>query len=209
MVVALIALFVAMGGTSYAAVTLGKNSVGSKQLKKNAVTTAKIKNHAVTGKKIKLSTLGTVPTAANVTGLLRWRKTVATPGSSITSPNTVVLTTDGPFTILGGCYLSSGDTEAQTFIETSGTNDYAEGYYENGTNWHYWPLTPDTLEPISPIYAESTSSSSPSFEGPDDGTWAAETGNGSLALNGLGNQGTYMDGASGPACSFSGFAVTE
>lgn len=36
MVVALIALFVAMGGSSYAAVTLAKNSVGSKQLKKNA-----------------------------------------------------------------------------------------------------------------------------------------------------------------------------
>ena len=53
MVVALIALFVAMGGTSYAAVTLGKNSVGSKQLKKNAVTTSKIKNGAVTTSKIK------------------------------------------------------------------------------------------------------------------------------------------------------------
>ena len=52
MIVALVALMVALGGTSYAAITLPKNSVGSKQLKKNAVTTAKIKNGAVTAKKI-------------------------------------------------------------------------------------------------------------------------------------------------------------
>jgi hypothetical protein len=39
-----LALFLALGGVSYAAVTLPKNSVGSRQLKKNAVTASKIKN---------------------------------------------------------------------------------------------------------------------------------------------------------------------
>src|SRR3982750_3082011 len=39
-----LALFIALGGVSYAAVTLPKNSVGSKQLKKNAVTASKVKN---------------------------------------------------------------------------------------------------------------------------------------------------------------------
>jgi len=72
-VMATIAVFVALGGVSYAAFKLPKNSVGSKQLKKSAVTTAKIKNKAVTGAKIKpgtitgtqvnASTLGTVPVA--------------------------------------------------------------------------------------------------------------------------------------------------
>lgn len=47
MVVACIALFVAAGGTSYAAVKLPKNSVGSTQLKSNAVTSAKVKNGAL------------------------------------------------------------------------------------------------------------------------------------------------------------------
>ena len=42
--IAIIALFVALGGTSYAAIALPKNSVGTAQLKKNAVTTAKVKN---------------------------------------------------------------------------------------------------------------------------------------------------------------------
>jgi hypothetical protein len=41
---ALIALFIALGGTSYAAVKLPRNSVGSAQLKRNAVTGAKVKH---------------------------------------------------------------------------------------------------------------------------------------------------------------------
>jgi hypothetical protein len=38
------ALFIAVGGTSYAAVKLPRNSVGGAQIKKNAVTSAKVKN---------------------------------------------------------------------------------------------------------------------------------------------------------------------
>jgi hypothetical protein len=44
LVVSLVALSVALGGTGYAAVVLPANSVGTKQLKRNAVTTAKIQN---------------------------------------------------------------------------------------------------------------------------------------------------------------------
>lgn len=44
MMVALIALFVALGGTSYAVTKLPNNSVGTAQLKNNAVTAAKVKN---------------------------------------------------------------------------------------------------------------------------------------------------------------------
>lgn len=46
-VVACIALFVALGGVSYAALKLPKNSVGSKQLKRGAVTSAKVKDHSL------------------------------------------------------------------------------------------------------------------------------------------------------------------
>jgi hypothetical protein len=83
--IALLALFLALGGTTYAATALPKNSVGTKQLKKNAVTAPKIKNsavtnakigaNAVTGAKVKddsltgadvlESSLGTVPSATN------------------------------------------------------------------------------------------------------------------------------------------------
>ncbi len=66
-VTATIALFIALGGASYAAIKLPKNSVGSKQIKKNAITTAKIKNGAVTGAKIAAGSLGTVPSATHAT----------------------------------------------------------------------------------------------------------------------------------------------
>ncbi|HTT93894.1 MAG TPA: hypothetical protein VMF55_04430 [Solirubrobacterales bacterium] len=45
-VMATIALFVALGGASYAAIKLPKNSVGAKQLKKEAVTPAKLSGAA-------------------------------------------------------------------------------------------------------------------------------------------------------------------
>ena len=65
--IALLALFIALGGTTFAASTivLPKNSVGTKQLKKNAVTSVKIKNNQVTGADVKESSLGKVPSAAN------------------------------------------------------------------------------------------------------------------------------------------------
>jgi hypothetical protein len=47
-VVAYIALFVALGGTSYAAVALPRGSVGTAQLKKGAVTGSKVKAHSLT-----------------------------------------------------------------------------------------------------------------------------------------------------------------
>jgi len=62
MVVALIALFVALGGVSYAAINLPANSVGTRQLKKDAITSAKIKAKAVTGAKVAANTL----TGANI-----------------------------------------------------------------------------------------------------------------------------------------------
>lgn len=66
LVISLIALFVALGGTSYAAITLPKNSVGTKQLKKDAVTGVKIKKGAVTAAKINTKGL-TVPNALHAT----------------------------------------------------------------------------------------------------------------------------------------------
>jgi len=46
-VMATVAVFIALGGVSYAAVKLPKNSVGSAQIKKNAVTGAKVKSGAI------------------------------------------------------------------------------------------------------------------------------------------------------------------
>ncbi len=84
MVVACISLAVALGGTSYAAITLPRNSVGPLQLRANAVNAKKLQTRSVgpnklqnnavsdrsvrddslTGAKINESTLGQVPAAA-------------------------------------------------------------------------------------------------------------------------------------------------
>ena len=60
---AVVALFMALGGVSYAAAT----KIGTKDIKKAAVTTAKLKNDAVTGAKVKESSLAEVPKAAQAT----------------------------------------------------------------------------------------------------------------------------------------------
>jgi hypothetical protein len=67
MVVACLALGIALGGTSYAAIKLPRNSVGTKQLKKNAVTSLKVKNNAITGVDVNELSLGQVPSATNAT----------------------------------------------------------------------------------------------------------------------------------------------
>jgi hypothetical protein len=96
-VMATIAVFIALGGASYAAIKLPKNSVGAKQLKQGAVTGAKIKNEAVTGGKIKkgtltgtqinASTLGTVPSASHALGADT--ATTANSASSLVAPEPV------------------------------------------------------------------------------------------------------------------------
>lgn len=79
MVVACISLFVALGGTSFAAMTLARNSVLSKHIKNgqikradlaaNAVTGAKVANNALTGADVAEQSLGQVPSAALFAGL--------------------------------------------------------------------------------------------------------------------------------------------
>ena len=74
LIIAIIALIAALGGTAWAA-GLKKGSVGSRQLKSAAVTTGKIANNAVTGAKVAKETLtgadidvgklGNVPSASH------------------------------------------------------------------------------------------------------------------------------------------------
>lgn len=74
-VIALIALFVSLGGTTYAAINLPANSVGTRQIRDGAVATRDLHTHAVNGSKvadnsltgtqINSATLGTVPAAAH------------------------------------------------------------------------------------------------------------------------------------------------
>src|SRR5215213_3265966 len=108
-VMATIAVFIALGGTSFAISKLPKNSVGAKQLKKNSVTTTKIKSNAVTGAKVKpgtitgaqvnSATLGTVPSAnlANSLSPLEANHIVGAPGEPPFENGAHNLGSTGPF----------------------------------------------------------------------------------------------------------------
>src|SRR3954470_11156972 len=58
LIIAVIALFVALGGTGYAALQLPRNSVGARELEKNAVTSNKVKDGAL---KLKDFAAGQIP----------------------------------------------------------------------------------------------------------------------------------------------------
>jgi hypothetical protein len=128
--VALLALFVALGGTGYAAAKLnGKNiknkTIAGKKLKNRTITGGKLKSNTLTGKQIKESKLRTVPKAnfaatagsanalggAAAAGLVRRGKALdtdlvkmtATGTSAGTSPLKPVFTS-GPFTLEAACW---------------------------------------------------------------------------------------------------------
>ena len=64
LLIAILALVVAMGGTSYAALSIGRNSVGSKQLKANSVQSAKVKNGSLLARDFKAGQLPAGPAGA-------------------------------------------------------------------------------------------------------------------------------------------------
>ena len=149
----------------------------------------------------------TADTATNLSGMIRWRTTVATAGASSAAPNKVVLATAGPFTITGHCYINGSTTDAATFISTSQDGSATQGYLNQGKVPQN--VSDGDVQISEDTASGTTASHTESFDGPDDGSFAAESPNGSLTLNGFPSQGVWMQGASGPACSFSGYLVVE
>jgi hypothetical protein len=65
---ATLALFLALGGTTYAATKLPRNSVGPTQLRRNAVTSSKVKDHSLRRADVSSSELAALRGAAGSTG---------------------------------------------------------------------------------------------------------------------------------------------
>jgi hypothetical protein len=110
--VSIIALFVALGGTTYAAVSLPANSVGTKQLKNSAVTGTKIKNGSVTTPKISKGTIAALQAAG--AGSVLTFDAPATASPSMTTLGTALGVTWG-----AECVLSSGHANLQFFVKTT------------------------------------------------------------------------------------------
>jgi hypothetical protein len=210
-VAATIALVLALGaGTAFAAHHYMISS--TKQIKPSVI--KKLRGHRGAVGQAGVSGV-TGPTGIGSTGamgpanhLLEWDTTVATAGASISAPNTVTLETVGPFTISGWCYVNGPDTIGATYVSTSQDGAALSAYdsYEDHVPFN---IADGALDVGDSDASGATSSNTPSFYGPDDGSWAVSTASGSTIVNGFGNQGVWLQGGSGPACSFSGYLVYQ
>jgi hypothetical protein len=144
MVVALLALFIAMGGVGYAALKLPRNSVGSKQLKANAVKSAKVKDTSLLRDDVAAGQLRAGPAGPGGQRGLNGDKG---PRGKTGAPGTEMLTFDGqfeedavyhPITTINGLrlsiYCSNFDNPGLGLaVERI---DTAHGFHGWGTTWN-------------------------------------------------------------------------
>jgi len=153
MIVALIALFAALGGSAYAAKKIGSkeikaNAITTGKIKKNAITTSKIKKEAVTGAKIKESSLGAVPNATNAenavnaTNAANWNRYLILGLKKANLGQTITLYSNGPFNFFGRCTdAGGGEPEAETFVTTNQSNSWMSSSEDNYYNADFNPGT--------------------------------------------------------------------
>lgn len=225
MAVALTALFLALGGTSYAAFSLPKNSVGTKQLRKSAVTTSKIKNGAVTASKIKngavtaskINTTGlTVPnalfannatnaghassadTATNATNAANTADYFASGLVTLAAgnpQNTQTIVTRGPFSFVAQCLDNGGGSYTASLIVKD--NSASGAIEEDDYDGNYNP--PTTLNPgdTHNVFYPTTDST-PYWYGDYYNLFSVDAPGGP-AFSGMGSLGTHVLGA---GCAF-------
>jgi hypothetical protein len=128
MAISMTALFVALGGAGYAALSLPKNSVGTNQIQNGAVITAKLKNGAVSKNKLNVTGV-TVPNA------LRARS--ATSAHRLAAPE--------PFHLVG----APGEPKFENaWSNTGGPTDEPAGFYKDQVGIVH--LQGQIVQPVAP-----------------------------------------------------------
>ena len=204
LVISLLALFVALGGSAYAATKIGTkdikaNAITAGKIKKNAVTSAKIKKDAVTGSKIKESTLGAVPNATNAvnatnaTNFSRY----FTSGLKKASPGADTnLGSIGPFSFLGKCKdIGGGESEATVVATTSAAGSFE--YTPEFITYSEGDFNPGIEAQLS-YGAESGDKEWGGYSARYD-SFSVASPDGSVLLEGIANSG---GGVFGAPCSF-------
>jgi hypothetical protein len=198
-VVATMALFIALGGVSYAAVKLPKNSVGTKQIKKNAVTGVKIKKGTLTGDKLKnatitgkavkdgglsgsdinLATLGTVPVAATASDTLITTKRADVSASDNDVPTARAAATEiplgghGQISLYGKCFFDVDDDDLYAEIYARTSADGALGSFYDGSSYVF-EFNTGTAEANRLVSSGNTSSAnSLGYDYSYDASWAS------------------------------------
>jgi hypothetical protein len=213
--IALIALFVALGGSAYAVKKVGTkeikaNAVTAAKIKKSAITTPKIRNEAVTGAKVDEASLGVVPDAANAASAA----TAITSQNSVNAVNAtnfsrfftsglrtasvgeeVAIATVGPFTLAGECVNAGGGTfVANVQLSTSAANSFMSSSQDEFPNGGF---DPGDTAAVGDLAIDEAQEWNGSFG--LENQWAAASPDGSVVLQGFANNGVHVFGAD---CAF-------
>jgi hypothetical protein len=205
LVISVLALFVALGGTVYAA-----SKISGKTIKPNSIPANRLKKHSLSKTQINLGKLGVVPTAQNAVHATSADSSATTDGiktwfAKASVGQTVTLLTIGPFTYTGEC---TAGPHAQKFVTPNQNGSTADSYAaESG-------YTTSTKNPfnvgdkVSVGYAsdEHLSDGVPQWVGPYDGSDTQFSGDGHTYVNTFAAVGTQIQGAD---CQFIGYAFTR
>ncbi len=143
------------------------------------------------------------------TNTVTWNTTVATAGADFAHANTVTLATVGPFTLTGYCYLFNGDAgqySAETYITTSQDGASLRDYFTNNNYPGNFDIATGPVQVGTGAYVDG---SGVDWEPAYDGKFGVDDGTGTTVFLGAPNNGVFIQGASGPTCSFSGDLVKE
>jgi hypothetical protein len=154
LITSIVALVVAMGGTSYAAIKLPRNSVGSAQLRSNAVTSAKVRNGSLLKQDFKASQLPrgpqgvqgpqgpAGPVGANGATHVVFSDSAGTTVAADADGSDSVACPDGTKATGGGVFVTNGDqiahvdapvTESDTTADANDQPNGWEGAIHNNT----------------------------------------------------------------------------
>src|SRR5581483_5709911 len=144
---------------------------------------------------------------AGNSSVITWSKTVAagapagaTHKGAGVPQGTVDLATVGPFTVRGYCTSPEGTEAITDVISGQDGSSYAWGDNYLSGNFNIASGPQQASNPAD------GSSQSPSFVNEyNSGEFDVTTADGSTAFTGFANNGVYIDGPAGPACTFTGY----
>ena len=146
--------------------------------------------------------------------VITWNKTVATAtplplarrlsGHGGPPPASLIdLAKVGPFTVQGSCFAGNG-VSAVTGIKSA--KDGSSLAWNN--TFHTGTFNSGSWYTVSPFANGGVQKPDWVNEG-NNGDFAVTTADQKTAFNGFANNGVYLNGPSGPACSFTGYLVVE
>lgn len=162
-VISIIALFVSLGGTGYAAIKLPANSVNSKQIKNKSVKNADLAKNAVTGDKVKDGSLtgadlaaGVIPAVSSqAVSTFAYETDISNPAVGTgytelinltegTNGGQLVMPFDGRITVNASIHL----------VDTTGVGDSAGCALELGSNGVFAAIAAPTAVSFNHVYQD-------------------------------------------------------